>query len=108
MKQNIFEPLDIKDIAFLPSKEMKTSLAYMHQRTPDGVLHPRNHLFRTPLVVTGEEECSRVFNSGGGGLFARPQEYCSKLDLRDVPCRDQVLPILPFSLGENLEIKAFI
>lgn len=79
MRQNIFEPLGIKDMGFLPSKQMKANLAYMHQRTPDGVLHPRDHLNRTPLVVADGEDTSRVFNSGGGGLFARPQEYCSKL-----------------------------
>ncbi|CAN8105690.1 unnamed protein product [Discula destructiva] len=79
MRQNIFEPLGIKDIAFLPSKEMKANLAYMNQRAHDGSLHPRDHPVRTPLVVTSKEESSRVFNSGGGGLFARPQEYCKIL-----------------------------
>lgn len=68
-------------MTFLPSKDLKAKIAFMHQRTPDGVLHPRNHLLRAPLAVTGEEEASRVFNSGGAGIFARPQEYCSELDL---------------------------
>ncbi|KAJ4396077.1 hypothetical protein N0V93_000294 [Gnomoniopsis smithogilvyi] len=79
MKKNIFEPLGIRDMAFLPSKELKAKIAFMHHRTPDGVLHPRDHLLRVPLVVEREEEASRVFNSGGGGLFARPQEYCKIL-----------------------------
>lgn len=80
MKKNIFEPLGIKDASMIPSQDMKDKLAYMnHRRGHDGSLHPRDHLLRTPLVVTEKEEISRCFNSGGAGLFARPQEYCSKL-----------------------------
>lgn len=78
MKKNIFEPLDITDMSMIPTAEMKAKLAYMHHRSPDGALHPRDHLMRTPLIVRGTEETARCFNSGGGGLFARPQEYCSK------------------------------
>lgn len=78
MKINIFEPLGIEDVSMLPSKGMIERLAYMHQRTPDGVLRPRDHLLRTPLVVKDEEQLSRCFNSGGGGLFAKPREYCSE------------------------------
>lgn len=81
MKKNIFEPLAIKDISMFPTAEMKARLAYMHHRSPDGVLHPRDHLLRLPLKVSGEEEKARCFNSGGAGLFARPQEYCSKSSL---------------------------
>lgn len=78
MRKNIFEPLAIKDMSMIPTAEMKARLAYMHHRSPDGALHPRDHLMRIPLVVSGDEETARCFHSGGGGLFARPQEYCSK------------------------------
>lgn len=101
MKQNIFSPLGIKDMAFLPSKEMRANLAYMHQRTPDGVLHPRDHLMRIPLVVKDDEEASKVFHSGGGGLFARPQEYCSEWLVRDVPCTDGILCKTRCSLSDQ-------
>lgn len=86
MMENIFDPLGIKDMAFVPTPEMKANLAYMHYRGPDGVIQPRDHLMRMPLAVSSEEEKSRLFHSGGGGLFAKPQEYTSK-------------PLLSFSLG---------
>lgn len=79
MKVNIFEPLGIEDVSMLPSLGMIERLAYMHQRLSDGILHPRDHPVRAPLVAKDEEELSRYFNSGGAGLFANPREYCSKL-----------------------------
>lgn len=79
MKKNIFEPLGIKDMTMIPTQEMKARLAFMQQRYADGVLRPRDHLLRVPLVAKGEDEIARYFNSGGAGLYARPQEYCSKL-----------------------------
>lgn len=78
LKVNIFEPLGIEDVSMLPSPGMIERLAYMHQRLSDGTLHPRDHLMRAPLVAKDEEELSRCFHSGGGGLFANPREYCSK------------------------------
>lgn len=81
MTRNIFEPLGLKDISMHPSADMKARLAYMHHRSPDGVLHPRDHLLRVPLVAAGQEEEARLLNSGGAGLFARPQDYCSKSTL---------------------------
>lgn len=89
MKKNIFEPLEIKDLSMFPTAEMKARLAYMNHRSPDGVLRPRDHLLRLPLVVSGEEEKARCLNSGGAGLFGRPQEYCSKLNL-DPTTRDMI------------------
>lgn len=78
MRINIFEPLVINDISMFPSSSMMERLAYMNQRTPDGALLPRDHLMRVPLVETDEEQRSRCVHSGGGGLFAKPSEYCSK------------------------------
>lgn len=99
MKVNIFEPLGIEDVSMLPSRDMIGRLAYMHQRTPDGVLHPRDHPLRTPLVVQDEDELSRCFNSGGGGLFAKPREYCSKssksCDIRLAPAAYQTTMLTP-------------
>lgn len=76
----MFEPLGIKDMTMLPTKDMKDRLAYMHDRAPDGIIRPRDHLLQLPLVIDPDNvaETCRVFNSGGAGLFARPQEYCSK------------------------------
>ncbi|KAL7920722.1 beta-lactamase/transpeptidase-like protein [Trichoderma austrokoningii] len=77
----IFEPLGIKDMTMFPSKDMQNRLAYMHTRTPDGIIRPRDHLLRLPLVVNPDNlaETRRVFNSGGAGLFATPRDYCKVL-----------------------------
>lgn len=67
-------------MTMFPSKDMQDRLAYMHTRTPDGIIRPRDHLLRIPLVVNPDNvaETRRVFHSGGAGMFGRPQEYCSK------------------------------
>lgn len=80
-QKHIFEPLGIKDMTMFPSKDMKDRLAYMHTRAPDGIIRPRDHLFRIPLVINPDNvaETCRVFNSGGAGLFGTPQEYCKVL-----------------------------
>lgn len=64
----------------IPSHEMRRRLAYMHHRSPDGTLRTRDHLLRAPLVVDPDDkaEVARVFNSGGAGMFAKPQDYCSE------------------------------
>ena len=66
-------------MSMIPSPEMRTKLAYMHAREKSGALRPRDHLLRLPLVVdaTDKAEVAAVFNSGGAGMFANPQEYCS-------------------------------
>ncbi|RMZ77996.1 hypothetical protein DV737_g4113, partial [Chaetothyriales sp. CBS 132003] len=74
-QRNIFQPLGIKNISFFPSKEMKEKLAYMNARTPDGQLHPRDHLLHRPLVVESKEDIAATVNSGGAGAFAQPREY---------------------------------
>ncbi|KAJ5958396.1 Beta-lactamase-like protein [Penicillium vulpinum] len=81
LTKNIFVPLGIKDISMVPSKDMRQRLAYMNSRSPDGTLAPRDHLLRAPLVVDLENdaEVARIFNSGGAGIFAKPQEYCKVL-----------------------------
>lgn len=64
----------------IPSHDMRRKLAYMNHRNSDGSLRSRDHLLRVPLVVDpdNEDEVARVFNSGGAGIFAKPQEYCSE------------------------------
>lgn len=64
----------------IPSHDMRRRLAYMNSRSPDGTLRTRDHLLRAPLLVDPDNkaEVARVFNSGGAGMFAKPQEYCSE------------------------------
>lgn len=80
LQKNVFQPLGIKDMSMIPNHDMRRRLAYMNFRSPDGALRPRDHLLRAPLVVDPDNkaEVDRVFNSGGAGMFAKPQEYCSE------------------------------
>ncbi|KAJ3496083.1 hypothetical protein NLG97_g2930 [Lecanicillium saksenae] len=76
MQTHIFKPLGLKNISMIPTSEMKANLAHMNYRDPSGKVIPRDHPYRQPLVVETAEEKAKLFNSGGGGLFAKPQEYC--------------------------------
>ncbi|GKU12210.1 unnamed protein product [Fusarium langsethiae] len=75
LQKNVFQPMGIKNMSMLPGKEMRSKLAYMHQRDPDGTLRTRDHLQRLPLVADNATEIDSIFNSGGAGMFAQPQEY---------------------------------
>ncbi|KAL4915995.1 beta-lactamase/transpeptidase-like protein [Aspergillus aurantiobrunneus] len=81
LQRHIFQPLGITDMSMIPSQELRRRLAYMSFRSPDGTLRPRDHLLRAPLVVdpNNEAEVARIFNSGGAGMFAKPQDYCKVL-----------------------------
>lgn len=61
-----------------PTERMKEHLAFMNFKSPEGKLSVRDHLLRQPLVVEKEGEIKACFNSGGAGIFAKPQEYCRK------------------------------
>jgi CubicO group peptidase (beta-lactamase class C family) len=76
----VFQPLGVENLSMIPNAKMREKLAHMHFRDSDGILRPRDHLLRAPLVVDleSEAEMERIFNSGGAGMFAKPQEYCSK------------------------------
>lgn len=79
LQQNIFQPLGIKDMSMIPNQDMRQRMAYMNHRDGDGKLRHRDHLLRAPLVVdlNNKAEVDRVFNSGGAGMYAKPQDYCS-------------------------------
>ncbi|KAL4938051.1 hypothetical protein BDV06DRAFT_201773 [Aspergillus oleicola] len=81
LQRHLFEPLGIKDMSMIPSHDLRQRLAYMNFRSTDGILRPRDHLLRLPLVVDpdNEAEVARVFNSGGAGMYAKPQDYCKVL-----------------------------
>ncbi|KAM5354612.1 hypothetical protein ACJ41O_001259 [Fusarium nematophilum] len=79
--RNLFEPLGIKNMSMIPTKEMRSNLAYMHARGPDGRLQTIDHVHRLPLTIDldNETEVASIKNSGGGGMFAKPQEYTKVL-----------------------------
>ncbi|KAI1466078.1 beta-lactamase family protein [Daldinia caldariorum] len=96
IQKNICEPLGLKNVNMIPTQSMKDNLAYMHQRLHDGKLIPRDHLLRRPLVVETPAEIADTFNSGGAGLFAKPQEYARILAtlLNDGTCPQTSAQIL--------------
>ena len=67
-------------MSMIPNADMRARLAHMHHRGEDGRIRARDHLLRQPVVVDTEDEgaVARVFNSGGAGMYAKPQEYTSK------------------------------
>ena len=75
--------MGIQDMSMLPTKSMRDRLAFMHSRDNQGTIRPRDHLLRAPLVVDIDDpaQTDTIFNSGGAGMFAKPQEYCSKRNL---------------------------
>ncbi|KAE8376873.1 beta-lactamase/transpeptidase-like protein [Aspergillus bertholletiae] len=73
--QHIFEPLGLRHISMIPTEEMKTNLAYMHQRAADGQLSVRDHLLRRALTVKSESDIKSYFNSGGAGCFSTAEDY---------------------------------
>ena len=80
LQEHVFRPLGIQDMAMIPSHNMRMRLAYMNHRSADGTLSARNHPLRAPLTLDpdNKDEVTRVFNSGGAGMFAKPQDYCSE------------------------------
>lgn len=85
LQRHIFQPLGLPNMSMIPTQEMRDKLAYMHAKDQEGTLRPRDHLLRMPLVVSHDNkaEAAAVFHSGGAGMFAKPQEYCSELSLYD-------------------------
>lgn len=76
-QENIFLPLDIKNITFLPTEQMKANLAGMHTRDPDGTVRVCEHVYNPPLVAQGDD-LANLFHNAGGGLFGQIPEYCRK------------------------------
>src|SRR5262249_4165357 len=66
MKERIFTPLGMEDIAFSPTPSMRARLAVIHQREPDGSLTPLPDLQLPP---------DPEVHMGGHGLYASIGEY---------------------------------
>ncbi|KAJ5585996.1 hypothetical protein N7450_005783 [Penicillium hetheringtonii] len=62
-------------------KDMRNRLAFMHTKSADGKLAPRDHVLQAPLVIDPDNKAdvAQIFNSGGAGMFAKPQDYCKVL-----------------------------
>ncbi|KAJ4358496.1 GPI transamidase component [Didymosphaeria variabile] len=80
MQEHIFKALGISDVTMFPTENMKSNLAYMHQRDPTtGALSERDHLYHRAFWQNTKEQQQKFFHSGGGGLFAKPKEYLKVL-----------------------------
>ncbi|CAK7222246.1 hypothetical protein SCUCBS95973_004778 [Sporothrix curviconia] len=81
MQKYILAPLGLANMNMIPTAEMRTKMVHCHSRGPDGVLRHRDHLHNAPLAVdlSNKEEISRIFCSGGAGMFAKPGEYAKVL-----------------------------
>ncbi|KAH8646179.1 beta-lactamase [Xylariales sp. PMI_506] len=104
IQKNICQPLGLDNLNMFPTPSMKKNLAYMHYRRPDGVLVPRDHLHRHALVISTEEEIASCFNSGGAGVFAKPQEYARVLSvlLNDGTCPKTGVKLLEKSTVDEM------
>ncbi|KAF2501174.1 beta-lactamase family protein [Lophium mytilinum] len=78
MQKHILAPLGLQNMNMFPTASMKQNLAYMNSRNPEGKLARYDHINRRPLVVEGND-VDTCLNSGGAGMFAKPQEYCQIL-----------------------------
>jgi methyl acetate hydrolase len=64
-RENIFQPLGMKDSGFLIGSEQKRRVATLFNRQPEGTLAP------VPFEMPQRPE----FFTGGGGAFSTPQDY---------------------------------
>jgi len=74
-QEHIFKPLGISNVNMFPTQEMRSNLAYLHQRDGSGKLNERSHIYRRAFQQTTKEEQEKFLHSGGAGLFAKPKEY---------------------------------
>ncbi|KAF2132013.1 beta-lactamase/transpeptidase-like protein [Dothidotthia symphoricarpi CBS 119687] len=77
--EHIFAPLGIspESASMFPSKQTQKTLAHMHQRnSTSGQLEKRSHLYSGPLKKEYTKDEKKDFlQSGGAGLFAKPNQY---------------------------------
>ena len=64
MKENIFDPLGMKDTAFKIGDEQRKRLAKIHARTPEGLVATDTEIPQAP-----------EFEMGGGGLYGTVGDY---------------------------------
>lgn len=77
-QKHIFQPMGITHINMFPNDDMKSKLAYQHSRdlhTGELKLSIDGHLNRAPLVAETQAQKDAIFQQGGAGCFARPNQY---------------------------------
>src|SRR5579872_32587 len=70
MRENLFDPLEMRDSGFILNSSRRERLAKVHQRTPTG------------LISTNAERPQQPdFESGGGGLYSTVRDYLKFLQM---------------------------
>lgn len=70
--------MGLTHINMFPTEDMLKKFAYMHDRDPHtGKLTRRHdgHLARAPLIAKTQAEKDAIFQQGGAGCYARPNQY---------------------------------
>lgn len=73
VQKHILAPLGISSITFSPSS---TNLAYMHERTPDGLIQIRDGGHLLSSAINTNTSGDTHVEAGGHGLFGSPKDYC--------------------------------
>lgn len=82
--EHILKPMNITHINMFPTDEMKSKLAWMHSRDLHTGKLKRSidgHLNRAALVAKTQAEKDAVFQQGGAGCFARPNQYAQVISM---------------------------
>ena len=69
LRKSIFEPLGMKDTAFVISSEQRAREASGHRRLPDGSLKPE------PMEREPKRQAALQSFSGGGGIYSTAPDY---------------------------------
>lgn len=71
LREEFFEPLNMKDTAFYVPKDKQSRLAKVYERTDEGlVLYTQNH-----LGIMNSMQQQPAFESGGAGLASTMEDY---------------------------------
>lgn len=76
--------MGITHIIMFPTTDMKSQLAYMHTRdlhTGELKLAIDGHINRAPLVAETQIQKDAIFQQGGAGCFARPNQYAQIISM---------------------------
>ena len=71
-RKSIFEPLGMKDTAFVISSEQRAREASGHRRLPDGSLKPE------PMEREPKRQAAPQSFSGGGGIYSTAPDYLAR------------------------------